>query len=92
MIYYINFEGRSQLYLMVKDKFKAKEKVKVTGGGASLSNIIKSNILSLEDNNNTKNINLIVDENDSQELMVEESKHLYQIFRDASQFLSIPQF
>lgn len=82
MIYYINFEGRSQLYLMVKDKFKAKEKVKVTGGGASLSNIIKSNILSLEDNNNTKNINLIVDENDSQELMVEESKHLYQIFRD----------
>ena len=83
MIYYINFEGRSQLYLMVKDKFKAKEKVKVTGGGASLSNIIKSNILSLEDNNNTKIINLIVDENDSQELMVEESKHLYQIFRDA---------
>ena len=83
MIYYINFEGRSQLHLMVKDKFKAKEKVKVTGGGASLSNIIKSNILSLEDNNNTKNINLIVDENDSQELMVEESKHLYQIFRDA---------
>ena len=82
MIYYINFEGRSQLYLMVKDKFKAKEKVKVTGGGASLSNIIKSNILSLEDNNNTKNINLIVDENDSEELMVEESKHLYQIFRD----------
>lgn len=82
MIYYINFEGRSQLYLMVKDKFKAKEKVKVTGGGASLSNIIKSNILSLEDNNNTKIINLIVDENDSQELMVEESKHLYQIFRD----------
>ena len=67
---------------MVKDKFKAKEKVKVTGGGASLSNIIKSNILSLEDNNNTKNINLIVDENDSQELMVEESKHLYQTFRD----------
>ena len=67
---------------MVKEKFKAKEKVKVTGGGASLSNIIKSNILSLEDNNNTKNINLIVDENDSQELMVEESKHLYQIFRD----------
>ena len=82
MIYYINFEGRSQLHLMVKEKFKAKEKVKVTGGGASLSNIIKSNILSLEDNNNTKNINLIVDENDSQELMVEESKHLYQIFRD----------
>lgn len=82
MIYYINFEGRSQLYLMVKDKFKAKEKVKVVGDGASLSNIIKSKILSLEDNNNTKNINVIVDENDSQELMVEESKHLYQIFRD----------
>ena len=82
MIYYINFEGRSQLYLMVKEKFKAKEKVKVIGGGASLSNIIKSKILSLEDNNNTKNINLIVDENDSEELMVEESKHLYQIFRD----------
>ena len=77
MIYYINFEGRSQLHLIVKEKFKAKEKVKVIGGGASLSKI-----LSLEDNNNTKNINLIVDENDSQELMVEESKHLYQIFRD----------
>ena len=82
MIYYINFEGRSQLHLMVKEKFKAKEKVKVVGYGASLSNIIKSKILSLEDNNNTKIINLIVDENDSQELMVEESKHLYQIFRD----------
>ena len=60
MIYYINFEGRSQLHLMVKEKFKAKEKVKVIGGGASLSNIIKSKILSLEDNNNTKNINVIV--------------------------------
>ena len=82
MIYYINIEGRSQLYLMVKEKFKAKEKVKVVGDGASLSNIIKSKILSLGDNNNTKIINLIVDENDSQELMVEESKHLYQIFRD----------
>ena len=86
VIYYVNFAGRSQLHLKVMEKNKTNEKVKVLRGGASLSNIVKSKILSDEAKNNTKNIQLIVDEYDSQDLSEKESARLHQIFQEEEQF------
>ena len=88
VIYYVNFAGKSQLHLKVMEKNKTNEKVKVLRGGASLSKIVKSKILPNEakDNTNTKNIQLIVDEYDSQDLSKKESERLYQIFQEEKQF------
>ena len=72
MIYYVNFSKKGQLHLEVMEKNKTKEKVKVIKGGTSLSNIINSKILPEEQKNNTENVNLIVDEYDSQDLSKEE--------------------
>ena len=65
VIYYVNFAAKSQLHLEVMEKNKTKEKVKVIRSGTSLSNIVNSKILLDEKKNNTKTINLIVDEFDS---------------------------
>ena len=86
VIYYVNFAGKSQLHLEVMEKNKTKEKVKVITGGTSLSNIINSKILPEEKKNNTENVNLIVDEYDSQDLSEEESKNLYDILTTEEQF------
>ena len=86
VIYYVNFAGRSQLHLEVMEKNKTKEKLKVLRGDSSLSNIINFKILPDEKKNNTKNINLIVDEYDSQYLTETESRNLYQIFQEEKQF------
>ena len=80
VIYYVNFAGKSQLHLEIMEKNKTREKVKVIGGGTSLSKIVISKILPEEEKNETKNINLIVDEYDSQYLSEKESETLYQIF------------
>ena len=86
VIYYVNFAGKSQLHLQVMEKYKTKEKVKVLGGGTSLSNILKSKILPNEAKNDTKKIQLIVDEYNSQDLSEKESALLYQIFQEEKQF------
>ena len=88
MIYYVNFASKSQLHLeiMEKEKNKTKEKVKVIRGGTSLSNIVNSKILPDEEKNNTKNIHLIVDEYDSQNLSVKESTNLCQILQKQEKF------
>ena len=88
VIYYVNFASKSQLHLeiMEKEKNKTKEKVKVIRGGTSLSNIVNSKILPDEEKNNTKNINLIVDEYDSQYLSKKESATLYQILQEQEKF------
>ena len=86
VIYYVNFAGKSQLHLEVMEKNKTKEKVKVIRGGTSLSNIINSKVLPDEEKSKTKNIHLIVDEYDSQDLSEEESESLYQIFEKEQQF------
>ena len=80
VIYYVNFAAKSQLHLEIMEKNKAREKVKVIRGGTSLSKIVTSKILPEEEKNETKNINLIVDEYDSQYLSEKESETLYQIF------------
>ena len=86
VIYYVNFAGKSQLYLEILEKNKTKEKVKVLRGGTNLSNIIKCKILPNEVKCNTKNIQYIVDEYDSQDLSEKESASLYQIFQEEEQF------
>ena len=88
VIYYVNFASKSQLHLeiMEKEKSKTKEKLKVIRGGTSLSNIVNSKILPDEEKNNTKNIHLIVDEYDSQDLSEKESANLYQILQKQEKF------
>ena len=86
VIYYVNFAAKSQLYLEIMEKSKTKEKVKVVKGGTSLSNIIYSKILSVEKKNKTENVNLIVDEYDSQDLSEKESQRLYDILQDEVHF------
>ena len=86
VIYYINFAGKSRLDCMIKQKFKTNEKVRVLGGGFSLSHIVKKEILPKEEKNDSKNIHVIVDEYNSQFLSPEESKELYQIFAKKEQF------
>ena len=88
VIYYVNFSSKSQLHLeiMKKERNKAKEKVKVIRGRTSLSHIVNSKILPDEEKNNTKNIHLIVDEYDSQNLSGKESANLYQIFQEQEKF------
>ena len=88
VIYYVNFASKSQLHLeiMEKEKNKTKERVKVISGGTSLSNIVNSKILPDEEQNNTKNIHLIVDEYDSQNLSEKESAKLYRILQKEEKF------
>ena len=86
VIYYINSAGKSRFDYMVMQKFKTYEKVRVLRGGSSLSHIVTNKILPKEDKNNTRNIHLLVDEYDSQDLSPEESASLYQIFTETEQF------
>ena len=86
VIYYINFSGKSRLDCMITQKFKTNEKVRVLGGGFSLSHIIKKKILPKEEENDRKNIHVIVDEYNSQYLTPEESEELHRIFTKEEQF------
>ena len=86
VIYYVNFAAKSRLDCMIKQKFKAYDKVRVLRGGSSLSRIVCKEILPKENKNDTKNIHLIVDEYNSQDLSPDESTKLYKIFTEAEQF------
>ena len=86
VIYYVIFEGESRLDCLIKEKFKTYEKVNVLRGGSSLSRIITDEILLKEEKNNTKGIHLIVDEYNSQNLSLEESTNLHQLFTKREQF------
>ena len=86
VIYYVNFAGKSLLYLEVMERNKTNEKVKVIRGGTSLSNIVNFKILPDEEKNGNKNIHLRVDGYDSQNLSEKESASLYQIFQGKEQF------
>ena len=86
VIYYINFARKSRLDCMIKQKFKTNEKVRVLGGGFSLSHIVEKEILAKEEKNDSKNIHVIVDEYNSEFLTPEESNELHQIFAKKDQF------
>ena len=86
VIYYVNFATKSRLDCIIKQKFKTNDKVRLLRGSSSLSRIVTDDILPKEDKNDTKNIHLIVDEYNSQDLSPDESANLYQIFTEAEQF------
>ena len=86
IIYYVNFAAKSRLDCMIKQKYKTCGKVRVLRGGSSLSRIVYKEILPREDKNDTKNIHLIVDEYNSQDLSPEESTRLYKIFTETEKF------
>ena len=86
VIYYINFATKSRLDCMIKQKFKTNDNVRLLRGSSSLSRIVTDDILPKEDKNDTKNIHLIVDEYNSQDLSPDESANLYQIFTETEQF------
>ena len=86
VIYYVNFAGKSRLDCMITQKFKTCEKLRVLRGRFLLSDIVKKEILAKEENNDSENIHIIVDEYNSQSLTPEESKELYKIFSEEEQF------
>lgn len=86
LIYYINFEEKSDLDSVFKIRMKQSEKVKVIKGGFNLSHIIKSEIVPKEEKNGTETIHLMVDEFDTQTLSSEEANQLTDIFTKQMQF------
>ena len=90
VIYYINFNGRSELHGAIKQKLtkccKSSERVKVIGGSQNLSNIIESKILPVEEKIGVEKVNLIVDEYASENLTKKEANTLHEIFEEKKQF------
>ena len=86
VIYYVNFSGKSRLNCIITQKFKTNGKVRVLGGGFSLSHIIKKEILPKEEKNGSKIVHVIVDEYNSQFLTSEESMELHRIFIEEELF------
>ena len=89
-IYYINFNGRSELHGIIKQKLetfcKSNKNIKVIGGSHNLSYIIKSQILTAEDKIGVDKINLIVDEYASENLTKSEANTLHKTFEKVKQF------
>ena len=90
VIYYINFNGRSELHGAIKQKLtkccKSNERVKVIGGSQKLSHIIESKILPVEEKVSVEKVNLIVDEYGSENLTKKEANTLHEIFNEKKQF------
>ena len=82
IVYYVNFGKKSLLHLMVKQRFEKNENFRAIGGEYSLSNTIKHQILQKEREIGTKNIHLIMDEYNSQDLSTKEVENLIPIFNN----------
>ena len=76
VIYYINYAGKSPLHLKIKENFERNKNVRVISGEYILSDIIRHQILQKEREIGTKNIHLIVDEYNSQDLSTKEVESL----------------
>ena len=90
VIYYINFNGRSELHGAIKQKLtkccKSNKRVKVIGGSQNLSHIIESKILPVEEMVGVEKVNLLVDEYASENLTKKEANALHEIFEEKKQF------
>ena len=82
VICYINFARKSPLHVVIKQRFEKSEKVRAITSEISLSNTINHQILPKERQLGTKNVHLIVDEYNVQDLSIEEAKSLGQIFAE----------
>ena len=81
VIYYISFARKSLLDFMIKQRFEKNKNVRVMRSEYSLSDTIKHEILHKEREREigTKNIHLIVDEYNSQDLSTKEVENLIPI-------------
>ena len=86
VIYYVSFARKSLLYLMIKQRFEEYKNVRAIRGEYSLSNTIKHQILQKEKKIGTKNIHLIVDEYNSQNLSTKEVENLIPILNNEEEF------
>ena len=82
VIYYVNFARKSLLELIIKERFGKNMNVKAIRGEYSLSNTIKHQILQEEKKIGTKNIHLIMDEYNSQDLSTKEVENLIPILNN----------
>ena len=85
VIYYVEFEEKSNLDNDFREKIKPYEKVKVINGGFHLSEIIKRRILPKEEENGTKSIHLMADEYETESLRSSEACQLTEIFTNQVQ-------
>ena len=86
-IYYINFQGRSELDGVVMKKIKGfPQRINVLKGDSTLSNIIKSKILPIEEKADTKVVHLFVDEYNTESLMKEEVITVAKLFSEKEIF------
>ena len=95
-IYYVNFQGRSDLDGVVSKKVKGLHpNVKVLKGDSALSNILESKILPLEEKTGTRMVHLFVDEYRTETLTKKEVSTLVKLFsekellKESTIFLSI---
>ena len=86
-IYYINFQGRSELDGVVMKKFEGlPQRINVLKGDSTLSNIIKSKILPIEEKAGTKVVHLFVDEYNTESLMKEEVRTVAKLLLEKELF------
>ena len=76
VIYYVSFAGKSLLDVMTKQRFEEYKNLRAIRSEYSLSNTIKHQILQKEKKIGTKNIHLIMDEYNSQDLSTKEVENL----------------
>ena len=76
LIYYISFARKSLLDRKIKQRFEEYKNVRAIRGEYSLSDTIKHQILRKEKKTGTKNIHLIMDEYNSQDLSTKEVENL----------------
>ena len=88
VIYYVSFARKSLLDLMIKQRFGKNKNVRAIIGEYSLSNTIKHQILQKERELGTKNIHLIVDEYNSQDLSTKEVESLISILNKEEELIN----
>ena len=82
VIYYVNYARKSVFDFNIKQRFKENTSVKAIRGMYSLSDTIKHQILPKEREIGTKNIHLIADEYNSQDLSSKEVENLIPILNN----------
>ena len=88
VIYYVSFARKSLLDVIIKQRFEKNKNFRAIRGEYSLSNTIKHQILQKERELGTKNIHLIVDEYNSQDLSTKEVESLISILNKEEQLIN----
>ena len=87
IIYYINFQGKSELDIVVSKKVKQyPQNINLLKGDSTLSNIIESKILPKEEKSGTKTVHLFVDEYNTKGLTKKEVSTIVKLFLEKEPF------